>query len=70
MRYAMPHFPCEFDIPDHMAGFVPATVAYRSSSNSQPVPLVAIEPHGRLLTVAKDGRGFDRARLVSVLKGS
>jgi hypothetical protein len=52
-----------------MPGFVPTTVAYRSSLNSHPVPLVAIEPPGRVLTVPKDGRGFDRARLVSVLKG-
>jgi hypothetical protein len=75
MRYAMPHFPCEFDIPDDwlveagMTGFAPTTIAYRSSSNAHPIPLVAIEPPSRVLTVPKDGCGFERARLVSVLKG-
>jgi hypothetical protein len=75
MRYAMPYFPCEFEVPDDwlaeagMDGFVPKTAAYRSSSNALSVPLTAVEPPGRALTVAKDWRGLDRTRLVSVLKG-
>jgi len=75
MRYAMPNFPSDFEIPDDWladagaAGFVPTTPAYRSSSDAILVPLVDIEPPHRVLTIAKDWRGFDRPRLISVLKG-
>jgi hypothetical protein len=75
MRYAMPNFPCEFEILDEwlteagMAGFVPTTRAYRSSSDAVLVPLADIEPPYRVLRVTKDWRGFDRSRFVSVLKG-
>lgn len=75
MRYAMPHYPCEFEIPDDWlaeagaAGFVPATRAYRSSADAVFVPLTDIEPPYRIVRVAKDWRGFDRPRLVSVLRG-
>jgi hypothetical protein len=50
MRYAMPNFPSEFEIPDDWlteadaAGFVPTTMAYRTSSDAVLVPLAAIEP--------------------------
>ena len=69
MRYAMPNFPCDFEIPDDWlndagaAGFNPTTRAYRSSSNSVLVPLVDIEPPYRVSTVVKDWRGFDRTGL-------
>jgi len=75
MRYAMPNFPSDFEIPDDWladtgaAGFVPTTTVYRSSSDAILVPLVDIEPPHRVLTIAKDWRGFDRIRLMSVLKG-
>jgi hypothetical protein len=75
MRYAMPNFPCEFEIPDDWlteagaVGFMPTTTAYRSSSDAVLVPLVAIEPPYRVMTVAKDWCGFDRSRFISVLKG-
>ena len=75
MRYAMPNFPSEFEIPDDWlteagaVGFIPTTAAYRSSSDAILVPLVAIEPPYRVLAVAKDWRGFDRNRFISVLKG-
>lgn len=75
MRYAMPNFPCEFEIPDDWlidaggAGFIPTTAAYRSSSDAVSVPLIDIEPPYRVLTVAKDWRGFDRTRFISLLKG-
>ena len=75
MRYAMPNFPCEFEIPDDWiveasaVGFVPTTAAYRSSSGALSLPLAVIEPPYRVSTVAKDWRGFDRARFISVLKG-
>jgi hypothetical protein len=75
MRYAMPNFPGEFEIPDDWlteaatVGFVPSTRAYRSSSQSIVVPLTDIEPPYRVVRVAKDWRGFDRSRFISVLKG-
>jgi hypothetical protein len=75
MRYAMPSFPCELEIPDDwlaeagIAGFTPTTRAYRSSSDAVEVPLTDIEPPHRVLRVAKDWRGFDRCRFVSVLNG-
>jgi hypothetical protein len=75
MRYAMPAFPFEFEIPDDWlikadaVGFKPTTTAYRSTSKAMLVPLVAVEPPYRVLTVVKDWRGFDRGRFISVLKG-
>jgi hypothetical protein len=75
MRYAMPNFPCEFEIPDDWlteadaVGFIPTTAAYRSSSDAVLIPLAVIEPPYRVLRVAKDWRGFDRTRFISVLKG-
>ena len=75
MRYAMPNFPNEFEIPDDWlidagaVGFTPTTTAYRSSPDAVLVPLVHIEPPHRIMTVAKDWRGFDRSRFISVLTG-
>jgi hypothetical protein len=75
MRYAMPSFPCEFEIPDDWltdagaVGFIPTTTAYRSPSDAVLVPLVDIEPPYRVLTATKDWRGFDQTRFISVLKG-
>lgn len=75
MRYAMPNFPLELEIPDDWlaeagaVAFVPATRAYRSSFGTVLVPFTNIEPPYRALNVAKDWRGFDRTRFVSVLKG-
>jgi|SRR5882757_11510172 hypothetical protein len=75
MRFAMPNFPFEFEMPDDWlieagaVGFKPTTTAYRSPSNTMLVPLIAIEPPYRVSTVTKDWRGFDRRRFVSVLKG-
>jgi hypothetical protein len=75
MRYAMPNFPSEFEIPDNwlteagLVGFVPTTTAYHSSPDAVLVPLIVIEPPHRILAVAKDWRGFDRSRFISVLKG-
>ena len=75
MRYSMPHFPGEFEIPDDWlteagaVGFLPPARAYRSSSDAILVQLTDIEPPYRVVRVAKDWRGFDRSRFVSVLKG-
>jgi hypothetical protein len=75
MHYAMPNFPCEFEIPDDWlseagsADFVPTSRAYCSSSDAVLIPLVYIEPPHRLTHVVKDWRGFDRTRFISILKG-
>jgi hypothetical protein len=75
MRYPMPNYPCEFEIPEAwlaeagMPGFARAASAYRSTPAATPVPLREIEPPYRTPWTPRDGSGFDRARLVSVLKG-
>src|SRR5436190_1563914 len=75
MRFQMPHFPTEFEIPDEwldeagFQGFSPASRFFRSSPEAILVPLTAIEPVARFVAHPKDWRGFDRKRLVSVLKG-
>jgi hypothetical protein len=73
MRYPMPNYPCEFEIPDAwiseagMEGFIRASPAYRSTPTAVAVPLREIEPPYRTPWTPKDGRGFERTRLVSVL---
>ena len=73
MRFAVPHFPSEFEIPDDwlqeagIAGFKPMELSYRSIRAATRVPLMAIEPIPRL--VALDHRGFSRERMVRLLKG-
>jgi hypothetical protein len=73
MRYPMPNYPCEFEIPDGwlheagMDGFTRSAPAYHSTTTAVPVSLREIEPPYR--TPEKDWRGFDRARLISVLTG-
>jgi hypothetical protein len=73
MRYPIPNYPCEFEIPEAwlteagMDGFTRTAPAYRSTAAAVAVPLHEIEPPYR--TPAKDWRGFDRARLISVLNG-
>jgi hypothetical protein len=71
MRYPMPNYPCEFEIPDDwlteagIEGFTRTAPAYRSTPAAVAVPLREIEPPYRV--PEKDWRGFDRGRLVSVL---
>ena len=71
----MPHYPCEFEIPDSwlaesgMLNFTCKEPAYCSSLDAVLVPLVDVEPPYRRVTHPKDWRGFDRARMVSILKG-
>lgn len=75
MRYPMPNHPCDFEIPDEwlaeagMIDFTPKATAYRSLAGARLVPLVQIEPPKRNPAVVKDWRGFDRARMISVLRG-
>jgi hypothetical protein len=75
MRYPMPNYPCDFEIPDDwlaeaaLNNFTPTSAAYRSSDEAAPVPFKDVEPPYRVMTHPKDWRGFDRTRLVSILKG-
>jgi hypothetical protein len=72
LRFAFPRFPAEFEIPDAwlteagMSGFARRGWAYRSST-AEVVPLDDIEPPFR--TKRLDANGFDRVRMVSILKG-
>jgi hypothetical protein len=74
MRFPMPNFPCDFEIPDDwlaeagMVGFTAAATAYRSAPAAVLVPLTMIEPPYRRVSYPKDWRGFDRVRLIRVLK--
>jgi hypothetical protein len=73
MRYPMPNYPCEFEIPDAwlteagINGFTPTAPSYRSTGAAVPMALREIEQPYRVPEL--DWRGFDRGRLISVLKG-
>lgn len=75
MRFQMPNFPCEFELPDEwwaeagMDGFRPSAPAYTPNGPAELVALREIEPPSRFPEHPKDWRGFDRVRLISVLKG-
>jgi hypothetical protein len=75
MRFPMPHFPAEFEIPDkwlseaNFVGFKPQAAAYRSSPGAVLVPLTTVEPIARFTSHPKDFRGFDRARPIRILQG-
>jgi hypothetical protein len=75
MRYPMPNYPCDFEIPDDwlaaagMYSFARSASAYRSTAAAALVPLQTIVPPPRFPTASKDWHGFDRIRLVSILKG-
>jgi len=74
LRFQMPHYPCSFEISDEwlveagIAGFVPATPSYFSTPRATLVPLTEVEPVARLLSCRKDLDGFDRDRLIKLLK--
>lgn len=75
MRFPMPNYPCEFEVPDAWLAkacfdkFTPAGRAFRSTATAILVPLASILPPHRSPKVTKDWRGLDRARFVSVLHG-
>jgi hypothetical protein len=74
MIFQMPHYPCTFEIPDEwlsgtgMSGFEPTTAGYRSTATAVLIPLTAIEPVPRFSTHPKDWHGFERTRLIHLLK--
>ena len=75
MRFPFPLLPAEFEIPDDwwteagMTSFKPSGSAYRSTVAAKLVPLREIEPPFRFPERPLCWRGFDRARLISVLSG-
>ncbi len=75
MRFPYPLLPAEFEIPDDwwteagMTAFTLAEDTYRSSGGAQPIALREIEPPFRSGGCPKDFGGFDRKRLVAVLRG-
>jgi hypothetical protein len=75
MIFRMPHFPCQFEIPDEwiaesgLIGFTPARTAYLSDPGAPLIALTQIEPLPRFFSTPKDHDGFDRQRLTGVLKG-
>jgi hypothetical protein len=75
MRFSMPHLPGEFEIPDDwiveagFSGFTPIASAYRSTTEGLLAPLTMVEPVVRFVSTPKDFGGFDRARLINILKG-
>ena len=66
MRFAFPLLPAEFEIPDEwraesgMAGFTPTTRAYRSTTETQTIPLRDVEPPFRWPEHPRDYHGFGR----------
>jgi hypothetical protein len=63
MRFAMPNFPCDFDVPDDwlfeagLQSFSPSAMGYRSWPEAQLVPLLEILPPPRNSATPKDWRG-------------
>src|SRR6202022_450215 len=74
MRFAMPHLPGGFEIPDDwlseaaFTGFKPTERAFRSTTAMSFVPLTQVEPIVRFVSYPKDFGGFDRVRLVRLSK--
>lgn len=75
MRYVMPNFPCDFEIPDDwiaesgIGAFRPGEPSYRPASDARVVSLSEIVPPSRGRDCHNDWHGFDRKRLVDVLRG-
>lgn len=75
MRFPMPHFPCEFEIPDDWLSeasalsFAASRPAYRARASAEVIALTQVEPPPRLVGYPLSWRGFDRARFISVLAG-
>jgi hypothetical protein len=74
MRFPYPCFPAEFEIPDDwwaeagIAGFRPSREAYCSDHRAPLLRLEEIEPPPRSKGCERDFRGFDKMRLIGVLR--
>jgi hypothetical protein len=74
VRYSTPNFPCEFEIPDDWLaefgknGFPANANAYRSTPEAVLVALTDVIPPMRKPAYPKDWRGFERERLLALLR--
>jgi hypothetical protein len=74
VRYSAPNFPCELEIPDDwiipsgINNFAPTERAYRSTPEAMLVALSQVIPAMREPSVPKDWRGFERERLLALLR--
>jgi hypothetical protein len=74
VRYSIPNFPCEFEIPDDwltasgINNFAPSATAYCSSPETVLAALSEVIPPMRKPTFPKDWRGFERERLLVLLR--
>jgi hypothetical protein len=75
MRFPMPAYPCDFEIPDdwiaeaEFSGFQPHGPAYLSSANAILLPLNKVEPLVRSNSYPLNFRGLGRDRFVNLLRG-
>jgi hypothetical protein len=74
MRFILPGLTAEFEIPNDwwlesgMSDFQQRRVAYKSPGTRE-IKITTIEPPVRLTNSQNDFSGFDRKRLVRILKG-
>lgn len=74
MRFALPTFPCEFEVPDdwlseaNIIGKDTAVEIFSCKQDATRVALSEIEPPPRYRDYLKDHHGFDRKRLVYFLQ--
>ena len=75
MRFDFPLLPAEFEIFDEwwvaagMVGFEPLEPTYCSSGAEAFIPLREIQPPFRSPEQPRDWHGFERVRLITVLRG-
>jgi hypothetical protein len=73
MRFSLPRFPCDFEIPDDwldaasFRNFTASTPSFRSTPDAVFIPIAEVEPPSRFTTSPNSWRGFDRDRMVRAL---
>jgi hypothetical protein len=74
MIFPMPHYPCFVEIPNDwlaeagLIDFTPTPEAYVTTPGARLIPLTQIEPVPRYASRPNDHHGFDRSRLIHLLK--
>jgi hypothetical protein len=73
MKFPLPNFPREFEIPDEwldeagFRGFKASTPSFRTTADAMLIPVAEIEPPRRLPSSPLDRHGFVRAKMINVL---